>query len=54
MKNFILSHMSKEEDRQNFLQWDKQCLEDISEEIRKNRKRKKAWQEIKIQNSPED
>ena len=54
MKNFILSNMPKEEDRQNFLQWDKQCLEDISEEIRKNRKRKKAWQEIKIENSQKD
>lgn len=54
MKNFVLTHMSKEEDRQTFLQWDKKCLEDVSEEIRKNRKRKKAWQEIKIQNSPED
>ena len=53
MKNFVLTHMSKEEDRQTFLQWDKKCLEDVSEEIRKNRKRKKAWQEIKIQNSPD-
>lgn len=48
MKNFILSHMSKEDDRQKFLQWDKQCLEDISRDIRKSRKRKKVWQEIKI------
>lgn len=54
MKNFILSHMPKEEDRQNFLQWDKQCLEDISKDIRQNRKRKKAWQEIKISNSPKE
>lgn len=28
MKNFVLTHMSKEEDRQTFLQWDKKCLED--------------------------
>jgi hypothetical protein len=54
MKNFILNNMPKEEDRKNFLQWDKQSLKDISEEIRKNRKRKNAWQEIKIQNSPGD
>ena len=54
MKNFILNNMPKEEERKNFLQWDKQSLKDIYEEIRKNRKRKNTWKEIKIQNSPED
>ena len=47
MKNFVLTHMSKEEDRQTFLQWDKKCLEDVSEEIRKNENGRKRGKKLK-------